>query len=226
MECYLVIFPITSVRYFDSVFVSLQGYLCGQNLNGDIMPTKSGKYWVTWANTNAKNSDKIDDLEASFRSNAKEFIKALTDAGATVDVSTTKRSDKRAYLFHWAWKISQGKCKASDAKKMAGVDIEWNHGDAAKSKAGALEMVKGFGLAVPPKSINPPSLTSNHISGKAIDMTIKWTGTLTVKKKDGSEAKVAYSSSVNTNTALHAVGESYGVKKLKTDAPHWSYNGR
>ncbi|MBW2742700.1 MAG: hypothetical protein JRE64_28715, partial [Deltaproteobacteria bacterium] len=113
-------------------------------------PTKSGTYWITWANAHAKNSNKVDDLEASFKSNVKAFIKALTDAGATVDISTTKRSDKRAYLFHWSWKISQSKCKPSDAKKMIGVDIEWDHGDDKKSKAGALEMVKGFGLAVPP----------------------------------------------------------------------------
>ena len=190
------------------------------------MPTKSGKYWVAWANAHAKNSNKIDDLEASFKNNVKAFIKALTDAGAKVDVSTTKRSEKRAYLFHWSWKISQGKCKPSDAKKMIGVDIEWDHGDLKASKSGALEMVNGFGLAVPPRSTNPPSLTSNHVSGKAIDMTIKWSGTIKVKKKDGTEQSVKFMQNVNANTDLHKIGESYGVKKLKTDAPHWSFNGR
>lgn len=190
------------------------------------MPTKSGSYWVTWANAHAKNSSKVDDLAFSFRNNVKAFIKALKDAGAKVDVSTTKRHDKRAYLFHWSWKISQGKCKPSDAKKMIGVDIEWDHGDIRKSKVGALAMVTGFGLAVPPRSINPPSLISNHISGKAIDMTIKWTGTIKVKKKGGTEVSLIFKSNVNNNTELHKVGESYGVKKLKTDAPHWSFNGR
>ncbi len=190
------------------------------------MSTKSGKYWVTWANSNAKNSNKVDDLDSSFRLNVKDFIKALTDAGATVNVTATKRSDKRAYLFHWSWKISQSKCKPADAKKMAGVDILWDHGDLEKSKAGALELVNGFGLAVPPRSTNAPSLTSNHIGGKAIDMTIKWSETITVKKKDGSDVKVVYSQNVNSNTVLHSIGESYGVKKLKTDAPHWSHDGR
>jgi len=90
----------------------------------------------------------------------------------------------------------------------------------------ALEMVRGFGLAVPPRSINPPSLTSNHIAGKAIDMTITWTGTINVKKKDGNEEALTFSTNANTNIALHKVGESFGVKKLKTDAPHWSFNGR
>lgn len=190
------------------------------------MPTKSGRYWVSWADSYAKNSDKIDDLSASFRNNVKSFIKALTDAGAKVSISATKRSEKRAYLFHWSWKISQGTCQPSDATKMAGVDIEWDHGDNKKSRAGALEMVNGFGLAVPPRSTNPPSLSSNHISGEAIDMTITWSGIIKVKKNNGTETPLSYTSNVLTNTALHKVGESYGVKKLATDAPHWSLNGR
>ena len=190
------------------------------------MSKKSGKYWVTWANSNAKNSNSVSDLESSFRSKVKAFIKALKDAGATVKISTTKRSAKRAYLFHWSWKISQGKCKLSDVKTKSGVDIEWDHGDDKSSKAGALEMVNGFGLAVPPRSNNPPSLASNHIAGKAIDMTIKWSGTIKVKKKNKTEVAVTYKPNVNTNTVLHTIGDSYGVKKLKTDAPHWSYNGR
>ena len=145
--------------------------------------TKSGTFWVTWANVNAKNSTSVEDLVEPFKANAKAFIKALRDAGAIVSVSTTRRSDKRAYLFHWCWKIGLGKAKASDATAMAGVDIEWDHGDAAKSKQGAKEMISGFGLAVPPNSTNAPALLSNHTPGKAIDMDIAWTGTLKVKKK-------------------------------------------
>jgi uncharacterized protein with ParB-like and HNH nuclease domain len=188
--------------------------------------TKSGVYWVTWANENAKKSNKIDDLEATFKSKVEAFIKALKDAGATVEISTTKRSKKRAYLFHWSWKISQGKCKASDATKIDGVDIEWDHGDDEKSKSGVLEMVTGFRLAVPPQSTNAPSITSNHITGMAIDMTIEWSGTIKVKKKDNTEVSVTYMANVNANTVLHDIGASYGVKKLTTDAPHWSFNGR
>ena len=72
----------------------------------------------------------------------------------------------------------------------------------------------------------PPSLTSNHIAGKAIDMDITWSGTLKVKKKDGTEVEVAYMSNPNANMKLHEVGASYGVKKLTNDKPHWSYDGR
>ena len=152
---------------------------------------KSGTYWVTWANAHAKNSTSVDDLVEPFKAKAKAFIKALEDAGASVSVGTTMRSRKRAYLFHWCWKIGLGKAKASDATAMTGVEIEWNHGDEAKSKQGAKEMIDGFGLAVPPYSTNAPSLTSNHMPGKAIDMDISWVGTMKVKKKGGTEESVA-----------------------------------
>lgn len=190
------------------------------------MGKKSGREWVTWANAHATNSSKVEDLESGFRTKAKEFIATLQAAGATVTVSATRRSDKRAYLFHWSWKIHLDRCTPSDPPPKAGVDIEWDHGDLAASKQGAKEMVEGFGLAVPPASTVAPSLTSNHIAGRAIDMTITWTGTLQVKNKAGVVVSVPFMSDVNANTALHQVGESYGVKKLRSDAPHWSHNGR
>ncbi|MEP6831854.1 MAG: hypothetical protein ABJB74_00610 [Gemmatimonas sp.] len=180
---------------------------------------------MTWADAHAKNSTNIDDLVEPFRANAKAFIKALEDAGATVTKSTTKRSDKRAYLFHWCWRIGLGKAKASEATAMIGVDIEWDHGDAEKSKKGAKEMIDGFGLAVPPNSTNAPALNSNHIAGKAIDMDISWEDTIKIKKKDGTVVSVAFMSDVNKNSTLHSIGASYSVKKLTTDAPHWSFDG-
>lgn len=187
--------------------------------------TKSGNYWVTWANIHAKNSASVDDLVEPFKSNAKAFIKALEAAGAKVDVTTTTRSGKRAYLFHWCWKIGLGKAKACDATSMLGVDIEWDHGDAEKSKKGAKEMIDGFGLAIPPNSTNAPALLTNHSHGKAVDMDIAWTGVLKIKRKDGTEESILFMNDVNKNTKLHAVGVSYGVKKLTTDAPHWSFDG-
>ena len=77
----------------------------------------SGKYWVTWANANAKNSERLEDLEPDFRKKAEAFIQALRDAGTTVTISATRRSDKRAYLFHWCWMIGLGKAKPSEARR-------------------------------------------------------------------------------------------------------------
>jgi hypothetical protein len=186
---------------------------------------KSGSYWVTWANAHANASTSVDDLVDPFKSNVKDFIKALEAAGAKVDVGETKRSDKRAYLFHWCWLIGLGKAKPSEATGMTGVEIEWDHGDDEKSKKGAKEMIDGFGLAVPPKSTNAPALDSNHIAGKAIDMDITWKDKIKIKKKDGTEVEVEFMADVNKNTKLHDVGESYSVEKLTTDAPHWSIDG-
>ena len=190
-----------------------------------MLKTKSGKSWVTWADTNAANSSSVDDLAEPFRTSVKDFIAALQDAGATVSIEATRRPAKRAYLFHWSWMIALGKVKPAHARSMAGVDIEWDHGDLAKSKAAAMEMVRGFGLAIPPKSTVAPALSSNHIAGKAIDMSITWAGILKVKKKDGKEVSIHYMLNPNQNHKLHEVGVSYGVRKLRTDAPHWSSNG-
>ncbi|MDH5858240.1 hypothetical protein [Lampropedia aestuarii] len=190
------------------------------------MTTKSGVFWVNWANENAKNSNQLIELEREFRENVEAFISALREGKASVRITSTRRNAKRAYLFHWAWRIATGSANASDATAMDGVDIEWDHGSASSSKNGALEMVNGFGLAMPPNSNVAPSLTSNHIMGKAIDMTILWTGEMTVNDKAGNSTKVQFSTNVNTNTQLHKVGASYGVYKLTSDAPHWSHNGR
>ena len=187
--------------------------------------TNSGKSWVAWADAHAPNSDRVDDLSEPFRAHAKAFIEALETAGAEVTVSATVRHIKRAYLFHWSWLIGLGKIRASAAKPTAGVDIEWDHGDSAKSKAGALEMIRGFKLAVPPDSIVAPALNSNHIAGKAIDIDIVWTGELEVAKKDGTVAKVLFIINPNLNLKLHAVGATYGLKKHVRDKPHWSVDG-
>lgn len=187
--------------------------------------TKSGSYWVTWANAHAKFSESTDDLIDPFKTNAKAFIKALEGAGATVTVGETKRSDKRAYLFHWCWLIGLGKANPSEATNMAGVEIEWDHGNEKDSRDGAKKMINGFKLAVPPNSTNAPALKSNHIAGKAIDMRITWKGSIKIKKKEGTEVSVDFMDDVNKNTKLHDIGASYGVKKLTTDAPHWSVDG-
>lgn len=190
------------------------------------MPTKSGTFWVSWADRHAQNSSDVEQLAEPFRTQAKSFIAALRRAGATVNVTATKRSARRAYLFHWSWKIALGRCAAGAATPMSGIDILWDHGSPAASKRGALEMVNGFGLAVPPRSVNAPALTSNHIQGTAIDMEVRWAGTLQVVDKNGNKTRIPFVPDVNANTLLHAVGVTYGVRKLVTDAPHWSQDGR
>ena len=195
------------------------------------MGTKSGNFWITWANQSAPNSSSIYTLEPIFRINAVKFINALRAAGATVYIQSTKRDPKRAYLFHWAWRICFDKTiNVSAIPSMKGVEIDWDHGDKDKkykdSVKGAMEMVNGFGLAIPPKSTLAPSLTSNHLIGKAIDLEISWNHKILVKKSDGKVVEVFFPKDPNYNENLITVGRSYGIIKNRADKPHWSYNGR
>ncbi len=38
------------------------------------MDARSGSHWVAWANTHARNSRRIEDLEASFRRDVEAFL--------------------------------------------------------------------------------------------------------------------------------------------------------
>ena len=190
-----------------------------------IERVKSGTYWVNWANSHAQNSESLDSLEAIFKGHVQLFKAALEAAGAKVDIKATQRHPDRAYLFHWCWLVGLGKIKPSEAKPRLSVPIIWDHGDVKSSIAGASEMIKGFGLAVPPHSKLAPALNSNHIAGKAVDMDITWSGTIAVTQKDGKKVQVTYMSDPNSNSKLHAVGASYSVIKNTNDAPHWSVDG-
>jgi len=187
----------------------------------------SGASWVKWRDDNIGKSDSLDDLTSPFKENAKDFVAALRAAGATVSINDTLRDKREAYLWHWAWRIDQDGYDPKKVPAMTGVPIEWDHGSNAKSKAGAREMVKGFGLVEQPKTAYAPSLTSVHLTGNAVDMDISWTGDLKIKKKDGTLVTIKSNPKTGAgNIELHKVGASYGVKKLVRDAPHWSSTGQ
>jgi len=208
---------------------------------------------VTWADANAPGSHSLDTLSDTFRPMVSEFIAALREGGATVTepFTATYRPPMRAYLFRWAWLInicgggsSISACNAYTsvadvpcfdgsipaAQTACAVDpkIQWDHGTDAATIAGAGQMVSGFGLATPTSS-HPssaaPAHPSRHETHEAIDMKIKWEGSLTFKKKDGEEVEIAWGGRQNTTPLLHELGASYGVHKLVGDEQHWSDTG-
>lgn len=187
----------------------------GQGFN----PTLSGAAWWNANQATWPNSNRIEDLAKPFGDNAARFIKALTDAGASVKVSATLRHPIRARLMRNSWDIARGIIAPGDAAAIPGCTIRWDHGDLAKSKRGAQEMVDLFGIAF------QPALTSLHIQGRAVDMTIGWTGTLKIKDSSGKTQSLGAPRSGETNTDLHKVGATYKVLKLVSDPPHWSDNG-
>jgi len=189
-------------------------------------------------------SDRLDDLDPSFRTKVTNFIAALDNA--TIDppavvshpIEATYRPPERAYLFHWSYLIAKKRVHPRAAQDFAvpgfgPVEIEWWHGDLEKSRAAAYEMAdrwKLLGAAV------PPALASRHTQRLAIDMSVSWTGTLLVTDAGGVPVFVTGPPG-STNPKLMAVAATFGVVHFgyrvpyslaytNRDRPHWSTDGR
>lgn len=187
----------------------------------------SGIRWVE----RYRGSKSLRDLRGSFRDKAEAFVDALRGSGATVTIAATFRPPQRAYLMHWSWLIVKRDLDPAQVPAMDGVDINWQHEDAAGnysrslSVAAARAMVYGFdiqGLGV------APALQSRRTLGYGIDMNIRWSGTLKIPDADGKLIEILTSPRSGLNLQLRRVGESYGVIKYNRagrDDPHWSDNG-
>lgn len=178
----------------------------------------SGATWWHAHQAEFPNSSAVADLEPVFSGKVTRFVAALRGAGATVTVSATRRNKIRAYLMHHSWRVAHKELRPADVPAEPGCNILWDHGDDVRSRRAAQEMVDLFGI------VFKPSLTSRHILGLAVDMSISWTGTLAIK--DAQAKTVSLSSPRDgSNTSLHSLGAGYGVLKLLSDPPHWSDNG-
>jgi len=184
------------------------------------LPKLSGAAWFNANEARFPNSDRVADLAPAFATQTGSFIAALQRAGATVRVSATLRNRNRAWIMHYAWQVAHGAVQPGAVPANPEVDILWDHGDPTVSRRAAQAMVNLFHIAF------KPSLTSNHIQGTAIDMTISWDGPINILDASGQPHAIDLPRSGNTNTDLHAVGATYGLLKLASDPPHWSANGR
>jgi hypothetical protein len=182
----------------------------------------SGIVWVSRF-PDAKNTSALAD---GFRDGCKAFISAMEAGGISVTVNSTRRPTERAYLMHYSWRIHKRMLNPQNVPPQAGVDIEWVHRDGdgtinlAASRRAASAMVAAYGIAF------QPSLKSRHIRGQAIDMSLHWSGVVTVKNKSGQYVSIVGSPHDGFNTSLRKVGKSYGVVKHPSDPPHWSTDGR
>jgi hypothetical protein len=196
--------------------------VAGQGLSPASAPAISQLSGAEWWHANQArypNSAKLADLVSPFREKAMRFVAALQAAGADVTVSATLRNRVRAHLMHYSWAVAHGTTAPGAVPAVQGCAIVWDHGDLADSKRGAQEMVDLFGI------VYAPALTSLHIQGEAVDMNIGWSGTLTIADANGVKHALGAPRSGETNSGLHAVGATYGVHKLLSDAPHWSSTG-
>jgi hypothetical protein len=182
----------------------------------------SGAGWVA----KFPGSKAIGDLESGFQASFQKFDQALAEAGATRVINASYRPPERAYMMHWCYRIAKLGFDPKKVPAMDGVDINWDHGDTAQSRAAASAMVAAFGMS---KLKTKPALRSRHTQGKAIDMNVSWSGTLKIKRADGTEAAITSTPRDSTNVDLIAVAATYGVihyKAIEKDRIHWSTDGR
>jgi len=181
------------------------------------MAEASGPQWCV----RYPGSRSIDDLDPAWRGRVWAFVSALQKGGARVEVQATLRPPERAYLMHWCWMIANLSQAPAAVPPLAAVPIDWTHGgDSKAARAAAVAMVDGFELQF------LPSLTSRHIAGRAIDMSIVWDGRLSLRDFDGNSHYILTDPHDGTNPELVKIGASFGVIKLATDRPHWSDDGR
>ncbi len=188
----------------------------------------SGAQWVS----RFPGSRDIDDCATPFKEALQSFVDALEEAGAKVRLSATFRPVERAYMMHWAWMIWKGQADPQKIPAKDGVLIKWDHvGDDGiyskdKSVAAATAMVNGFDIDDLKVA---PALESEHTKRLAVDMTISWTGDLTIKTADGKSTTIKSDPKSGMNKDLHDVGAGYGVIKYNrrgVDKPHWSSTGK
>lgn len=193
-----------------------------------MMKELSGKKWVS----RFQGSTITDTLSLTFKSNVNAFLASLRNGGAAITISATLRPPERAYLMHWSWKIARGLAEPNAVPGKSGVNTEWLHTkidgsyDREKSRQAAREMAAAYGM----QNLRvAPALNSRHTQGNAIDMDIRWAGTLTIKNKAGEDVVIDSLPRDGMNTALHKVGKTFGVIKYHggtNDKPHWSTDGR
>lgn len=170
----------------------------------------SGRQWCV----RFPSSASVDDLVPEFGRRVKTFLARVAAAGAAVSIADTYRPPERAYLMHWCCMIAQGGQDPAAVPAMSGVLIDWTcGGNRAKAKTAALDMMRGYNIAF------PAALVSRHTQRRAIDMTIRWAGTIHVTDARG----IVHA--VTRQEDLWPIGTIDGVKKLATDPPHWSDDG-
>lgn len=176
----------------------------------------SGAHWVKFF----PGSISIADLASPFRQRVQAFEKALTAAGAKMVIAATYRPPQRAYLMHYAARISRGEIAPQNVPSYAGVSIDWVHYTNAASVQAARDMANTYGIGS-----NPVALTSRHTQGYAIDWEITWSGTLNVRNAQGRIVSIGAPRTSYENSVLWQVGATYGVIHLRYDPPHWSIDG-
>ena len=185
---------------------------------------RSGADWMAIADANGWiNSVELSALDATWGPRAEAFVNGLRAAGAQVHVEAGLRHPNRAFLMHYAWGVARGKytpAQANTACRGRGIDIEWDHGNTADSRAAAQALVDAFGF------VRQASITSNHIRGLAIDILIsELPDSITMNGRTYNTRQGA--SGADAAASVAPIGKDMGVIWFGArDYVHWSHNGR
>jgi hypothetical protein len=216
--------------------------------NPSLCPTGTILSGVSWVKQ-FPDSKLLSNLSNPFHSEAQLFVATLRAAlgKATTpnnpNIISTRRPLQRADLMNYSWRIvssnKQYHLDPRNVPSIPGVPICWTYTktdgtyDAQASIAAAQAMVKGY--QIDPTLKLPPSLTSNHIKGFAMDMAVSWQGTLTIRDASGTIVTITSSPRTQMNPQLWKVAASYGVyhfgtgnnhaKPPSADQNHWSIDG-
>lgn len=167
-------------------------------------------------------SASLVDLAPPFRERAMAFLAAI-DAGVghqACHVNATYRPAERAYLMHWSCMVANSGQDPGAVPPMLGVGIDWTAGgDLHAARAGAREMVRGYGIAF------PAALISRHTQRRAMDVSI----VIPPRPQElyrftDAHGKVWMFGSGDM-PPLYKFGATFGVIKLESDTPHWSDDG-
>lgn len=194
------------------VTVSSGAILSGANWPG--LATSRGWY----------NALEYDKLAPTFGPKIKKFVEGLRKNGVGVTVSAGLRHKKRAVLMHCAWHVQHGTKTADAANALCqaeGItDIQWNHGSVEASQKAAGAMSKAFGLKA------AASLTSNHMGGEAMDLSI--TNVPAALEVDGKKYTAGpKGAGVLDEDKVDHIGKDLGVIWYGSgDYVHWSLTGR
>jgi len=201
---------------------------------------KSGAHWKQIADDRwGGATPDIAELESSFGSDLRAFLDMLAANNITCVLESAYRPPERSYLFHYCVKVWKRKIAPKEVPPMAGVDIAWDHGNDAASRAGAEALANAFGL------VGVAAHPSNHNSGQAVDMKLDFSGnptntltytkngrtiTRTIKTDDearvGAKAKGKSIANIEKRE-LSKAGADFGVKRaVDSDIVHWSRTGR
>jgi len=182
----------------------------------------SGASWVD----RYPPSKRLQDLDSNFGSDVREFIAVLEKGGATVEILATQIPPERAYLIHWAWRITQEGFDPRHVPYMDSVDVRWWHGDLGTSREAAWSMVHGYRIE---ELDEPPPLVSPYTEGQVVAMRIRWRDALRLYPDSPQEQIITSNPQDGTNLDVMTLAEIHGLEHLLTvpdsDEVHWAMPG-